>query len=74
MKSISKENKIRIGEVDQSSILAEFEMHIKQMIQTINCTPIYSGNISLERYFSLLSEKISFIQIKLSNKELRIIW
>ena len=48
----------------KARFLAEFKRHIEQMIQTINCALIYSIKLSKERFMSLYSDQISFVQIK----------
>ena len=48
----------------KARFLAEFKRHIEQMIQTINRAPIYSRKLSKERFMSLYSDQIIFVQIR----------
>ena len=65
MKSISKGMKPKYAKSTKARFLAEFERHIEQMIQTINCAPIYSKiyhwkDISIKFYKQKVSYESKF--------------
>ena len=63
----------RRAEIDQSSILAEFDRDILWTIWKTNYAPIYAKYVSLESFINLILGKLSLTRIGIYNRELQII-